>query len=131
MKFAKMGKVEIPKENLIPVNIFMSRFVLVVLPVLSEHQSWGVVWLTPAEKLSDVVVDVSIIALEKREYREKSVHDRRTDGHGDVDCPFGLRNGFGGVGKGGGKQKNEKKCVCILLRERRLQTIVKSFEKSC
>lgn len=52
------------------MNIFMSRFVLVVLPVLSEHPSWGVVWLTPAEKLSDVVVDVSIIALEKREYRE-------------------------------------------------------------
>ena len=113
------------------MNIFMSRFVLVVLPVLSEHPSWGVVWLTPAEKLSDVVVDVSIIALEKREYREKSVHDRRPDGHGDVGCPFGLRNGFGGVGEGGGKQKNEKKCVCILLRERRLQTIVKIFEKSC
>lgn len=70
MMFAKMGKVEIPYENLIPVNIFMSRFVLFVLPVLSEHPSWGVVWLTPAEKLSDDVVDVSIIALDNREYRE-------------------------------------------------------------
>lgn len=95
------------------MNIFMSRFVLFVLPVLSEHPSWGVVWLTPAEKLSDVVVDVSIIALENKKNREICAWSAARWSWG-CSCPFGLRNGFGGVGEGGENQKNEKK-MCLHL----------------
>lgn len=87
--------------------------------------------MTPAEKLSDVVVDVSIIALEKREYREKSVHERRPDGHGDVVVLLGSETASAGWGKGVESRKTRRKCVCILLWKSRLQTIVKIFEKSC
>ena len=59
------------------------------------------------------------------------LHDLRFAGLWGDGCPFGLRKGVRGVGGEGGKKKNGKKCVFILLRESVLQTIEKFFEKSC